>query len=152
LNHVIQKEVVALAIASTAAAFGDSRLIRFSSSAGRAWNSLKMALAPALLLPTAANFVMALCEILGIMLLVHACGCCCRCRVVVLVVAVGPRGMRHGSLLIAFQTAHDTGIRCISAVLGKVLWVKHRQLLYTRLFLLYCRGKVLGGVLIVEYA
>ena len=48
---------------------------RFSKRAGRAWNSLKMALAPALL-GTVVNFVMALCEILSIMLV--AC-CCCHC-------------------------------------------------------------------------
>jgi hypothetical protein len=36
---------------------------------------LKIALVPALLLPTMANFTMALCEILRIMLV--AAGCCC---------------------------------------------------------------------------
>jgi hypothetical protein len=66
--------VTADAVAAAAADSG-GRLIRFSSSAGRTWNSLKIALAPALLQPTVENLAMASCEILSIMLV----ACCFRC-------------------------------------------------------------------------
>ena len=60
--------------AAVAAVAVVSRLIRFSSSAGRVCNGVKMALTPAFL-RTVAKKIMALGEILSIMLLV---ACCCR--------------------------------------------------------------------------
>jgi hypothetical protein len=63
-------------------AVGGGRLKRFSKSCGRIMNSLKMALAPALL-RTAANLVMALRHVLIHMVVVEATA------VVVVVIPVG---------------------------------------------------------------